>query len=578
VIRQVAADKRLATALLCAVAISTLPLSPACSSLFVRYTEPPLSYQQAEDSFRLGDYERAAQAYRRFLLGGTNEELVPRAFYKLALAEFRRGRYAECIAALDQLAERYPRDKWPQVYALRGDAEQRRGNTISALHWWELAWAASEGTQKTKLRQRLIETIDQLDPPSLTRAREVLNTPEILSAVDARLAEAGTTASSAVKRPEAPDRPPPADEPIVSGGPVSPTAKIGCLLPLTGAHALYGRRSLNAITLGLGPYADRLVTKDTAGQIHTARAALDELIEDPGIIAVIGPLRSQVAEALAPRAERGRLPTLLLSQREGSAGRYILQPTMTEQRQAAQLVAYAVKALGLSRFGIIHPGDAYGTALADAFRSEVMRHEARVVGTLAYTPGTREFALEVLSVQNWHDQDGLDAVFIPDYAETAIPLATQIRRSMPDLTLLGSNGWHNAALGDAPAELEGVVFVDGFFAASARPATQAFVTAYRNAYDSLPDILEAQAYDAAKLVRRALEAGATSRDDVIPMLQASGRFEGASGTIVVQPNGILRSLFLLRLSRGVIQEIDFRPDQPSIPKFAERALETEVIQ
>ncbi len=70
-------------------------------------------------------------------------------------------------------------------------------------------------------------------------------------------------------------------------------------------------------------------------------------------------------------------------------------------------------------------------------------------------------------------EEGLDAVFLPGYVDSGVTLAQSLRRVRPDLRLLGSNGWHDPAqLARAAADLEGLIFVDGFFADSARPATR----------------------------------------------------------------------------------------------------------
>ena len=75
---------------------------------------------------------------------------MPRAYYRLALSEYRRGRYAECLAALDKMERRLPDKEWPQVYTLRGDAELARGKTMAALRWWEQGWEVSEGSDQRR--------------------------------------------------------------------------------------------------------------------------------------------------------------------------------------------------------------------------------------------------------------------------------------------------------------------------------------------------------------------------------------------------------------------------------------------
>jgi ABC-type branched-subunit amino acid transport system substrate-binding protein len=511
--------------------------------------ELPLPYRQAEDAFRLGDYDRAARAYRAFIESKDGaRDLLPRSYYKMALAEYRRERYGECLAILNEMEQRFPRYEWPQAYTLRGDAELKRGNTATAMLWWERAWAAADDDERDRIAQRIRESISGLNRATLERARETLTTREIRELVDSRIGQVDRGEPPDLRAGEPKGRPAPPRGVEIGGG------RIGCLLPLSGTYAVYGQRSLDAIRLALGPEAGRLVVRDTAGRVETARTALNELVADPIITAVIGPLRSDVAAAVAPLAEQAGLPMIALSQREGIAGKFVLQPTMTNERQAAALAEYALGRRGLNLIGIIHPNDAYGNALAQEFRQQVTGRKGRIVGTVAYEPQATEFGVEVLSMKKWTDE-GLDAVFLPGYADRTVELARALRQARPELVLLGSNGWHDPPqLLRAARELDGLVFVDGFFAESRRSATRAFVAAYRSAYQAAPEILEAQAYDAASLLLRALEAGARTRADVVPQLMALRSVQGVSGTIAMRPDGLQRELFVLQLVDGTVRE------------------------
>lgn len=557
-----AAASRVRTASLAALCLALLGLS-ACSRRSVPLEDAPLPFRQAEDNFRLGNYEKAVRGYQVFLDSSASdeyEELVPRAYYRMAVSEYRRGRYPECLAVLDRMERRLPDGQWPQVYALRGDAELARGNPISALHWWEQGWRVATGSEKREARQHITAALDRMDPSALARARAVLTTDEMRSLVDLRLK--GTTLSEPAT-PEA--RPTPTERTGESGGlddgGGGPPARIGVLLPLSGQFAPYGRRSLNGIKLALGEQADGLVIRDTRGDPAAGRAAFDELAADSTIGVVIGPLRSKVAEAVAPRAEHARLPLVLLSQ-EGISGRWIVQPTMTADRQAATLAEYAI-GQHLQRVGILYPNDAYGAALSQAFRDQLERRGGRVVGAITYDGRQTEFSVELLSVDKWIKDDGLQAVFIPDFAQTAIPLATQLRQAQPGIVLLGSNGWNDLSkLGSAADAIDGAVFVDGFFAGSQRGATQEFVSRYRSTYGSEPEILEAQAYDAARLVAAALKTGARTRDQVLAGLQSTRMLDGAAGLLTGSPTGLQRQLFVLRIANGMVSEIS-RPSPVS---------------
>jgi ABC-type branched-subunit amino acid transport system substrate-binding protein len=472
-----------------------------------------------------------------------------------------------------------PDRHWSQVYILRGDAELARGNAISALRWWEQAYlAADDDGEKREARQHMADAVARMDPATVERARAVLTTPEMRELIDRRAGPGGGAPApvrSTAARPATggavpapPPRPGDAAPPPLPEGPGVADPRIGVLLPLSGEFASYGQRSLNGVKLALGPQEQRLLVRDTRGDVAAARAALDELLADPNVIAVIGPLRSKEAESLAPRAERAGMPMILLAQQEGPGGRWLVQPAMTAERQGAALAEYGI-GQGLRRFGILYPNDPYGSALSQAFRGQVERRGGTVVGSVLYQPGQKEFSVELLSVDKWTKGDALQAVFIPDSAATAVPLATQLRRAHPGLVLLGSNTWNDpAALAPASADLDGAVFVDGFFASSQRPATQDFVIAYRSAYGSAPEIFEAQAYDAAAMVARALQQGAANRAQMAAALQQPRTIEGAAGTMALGPQGVQRQLFLLRLSNGTISEISAAAGPRAVPPAA----------
>src|SRR5262245_47220484 len=385
-----------------AVAVVLALGGAACSHRPVALEDAPLPFRQAEDNFRLGNYEKAVRGYQVFLDSESSEEydeLVPRAYYRMAMAEYRRGRYSECLAVLDRMERRVPDKQWPQVYTLRGDAELARGNPISALHWWEEGWKIADGEEKREARAHIGEALDRMDPSALARARTVLTEPEMRAMVDVRMKGGGATVGTKAPPPPIPPvssapRPPLPPSPL--GEETGPRPRIGVLLPLSGQYATYGQRSLNGIKLALGEQAGGLVVRDDKGEPQLGRAAVDELANDPTVGVVIGPLRSKVAEAVAPRAEHAGLPLVLLSQQEGVGGRWIVQPAMTAERQASELAEYAVRTQNLRKLGILYPNDQYGTSLSNAFRRQVEERGGEVLGAISYDPNQKEFSVELL--------------------------------------------------------------------------------------------------------------------------------------------------------------------------------------
>ena len=109
---------------------------------------------------------------------------------------------------------------------------------------------------------------------------------------------------------------------------------------------------MDGIRLALAADEGRLAIQDTVEEVASGVAAFAALSADPSVVAVVGPLSSSVAEAVAPRAESTRLPLLLLSQREGLSGAVLLQTAMTRSLQAETLSAYAIRQLGWPRIEI----------------------------------------------------------------------------------------------------------------------------------------------------------------------------------------------------------------------------------
>jgi ABC-type branched-subunit amino acid transport system substrate-binding protein len=335
--------------------------------------------------------------------------------------------------------------------------------------------------------------------------------------------------------------------------PMQGPAQVGCLLPLTGRDREFGERSLRALRLVFEQDSDRLVVKDVGSNPATAVKALDELSRDPRVLAVIGPLRSDDAEAAARRAEQIQMPLLLLSQRDGLGGRFVLQVGMTRSRLVGGLLDYAMGRARLRRFGVIYPADAYGRQQLSAFRTELKRRGGTLVGADAYRPDTK--ALAVGTVKRWRDDQNMQALFIPDSAMIAAQFAKVLQEEMPDVTLLGVHGWENLAqYGDGTA-VSGVLFSDAFYAESVRPATRNFVLRFQQAYGQPPGVPEAQAYDAGLLVKHALDAGANTRADLLRQLHGLGTVAGATGNLRITTTGLQRSLFLIQVYDGKLEEV-----------------------
>lgn len=357
----------------------------------------------------------------------------------------------------------------------------------------------------------------------------------------------------------------------------------------------------------------QLVTRDSQASAEKAAEAVRELVEKEGVVAIIGDMMSSTVEDEARVAQEIGIPMISLSQREGVAdiGDFIFRYAMDPESQAETLVDYTIKKRGIQEFGIMYPQNSYGHNFRDLFRTVAEGSGASVVGEKSYAPdimvgggpvqvkpearvvqaetagqpapqpvvkqrsGVVDGLVEghaATQMQAQQQQSGSmsqyykppefkfpagSAIFMPDSYRNVIKVLTHLsdKDKGTGRLLLGTNRWNNPDIAEVGSEMEGAVFVDGFYKNSANPNTQLFVQLFTQAFNMEPTILEAQAFDAMKLLIYAIKKGGARPAPIRDALLRIKNFPGATGTITMEKNGVAdRNLFILMIKGGRIVE------------------------
>ncbi|HEY5675049.1 MAG TPA: penicillin-binding protein activator [Malonomonas sp.] len=370
---------------------------------------------------------------------------------------------------------------------------------------------------------------------------------------------------------------------------------IGVLLPLSGRYASYGELVKRGLELALEEHNKvrlpvRFIYRDIGAQTANPAQAVSALTDDDKVMAIIGPLLSDQAEAAAVRAQRELVPLLALSQRAGlpQIGDFIFRDSLTAQQQVETLVAYA-KATGHISYSVLHPENRLGEEMTRLFVAEVRRSGGEVLDIVSYPEEGTDFRkqIETLLWQDKvvvpppkpvaYDQQGnplpeeklpeleyplapSHALFIPDYADRVGQLVPQLQfYGLKDVTLLGINGWNSAELVRRSGRfLKQAVFVDGFFRDSKTPEVQQFVELYRQKYQEEPTLLEAQGFEAANLLLQVMDNSAVrNRDDFRRELSGLSSTRGVAGTTGFDKTGeAIKQLYLLKVERNQIVELN----------------------
>jgi branched-chain amino acid transport system substrate-binding protein len=386
---------------------------------------------------------------------------------------------------------------------------------------------------------------------------------------------------------------------------------IGVLLPLSGKFGRFGRLCLNAVLMAFQAFEEmpepegslrryRLAIRDSGENPETAQERFEELVKDERAVAVIGPLLSKQFGAVAQRAQEYGVPLMSLSQRvdAGQTGSFVFPVALSPSQQIDMIVAQAVGANKFKRFAILAPSDAFGDAYVNLFWDAVEKAGAEVVGIERYEPkstdfrdemkrllgleypGARRIELEDLErrkeqfastltakgklrqriLRNFDPKPvvDFDAVFVPDDPATVGQIAPSFAvNGVEGVPLLGINTWNTPEIIQrAGRYLQKALFVDGFFAGSRGKSSVQFVQDYQKYFHSVPGTIEAQAYDAAKILTDALGAGAgMNRAKLRDQLLSTTKFSGISGDYQFTEAGVRRTAHLLTIRGNGIAEM-----------------------
>ena len=315
---------------------------------------------------------------------------------------------------------------------------------------------------------------------------------------------------------------------------------VGAILPLSGRGREVGEAALHGLMLassatGKGP---RLIYRDDTGDPARAKQALEDLVSLHRVIAVIGPVTTASAQAVAARARELNLPLISLSPDAsvsdvpGSVMRLLPEP----REEALSLVRHAL-AQNARRFVVMVPEGPFGAAMQSAFEVAITARGGTLVQTVSYPPTATSFMKEAETVSKL----AFDALVIADAPNRVALIApalaslglwsSPVGRASSErsaLFLIPSFGYDPSLARTSKRYLQRAVFSVPFDAARAG----AFVDAYRAAYQSEPNLFAATANDAYRIIESGLATGARTREALAKALstvrlpQAVGATDG----------------------------------------------------
>ncbi|AZZ38205.1 hypothetical protein CIK05_15815 [Bdellovibrio sp. qaytius] len=400
------------------------------------------------------------------------------------------------------------------------------------------------------------------------------------------------------------------DKPRFGGSFDTESQKIGVILPITGKNASLGQRALNAIRLGLGledknPSAFSIQVYDSQSNPDVALLGVEKLLRDDHVVAIMGGLSAKEAQNISNRAEFYQVPFFSFSQKSGltDAAEYTFRNSVTPEMQVARLLQHAFKNLNAKRFAILYPNDAYGVEFANKYWDLVLAGGGDVVAAQAYDPKDTDLDIYVKKLVGTYYVDArseefkdrqkeitekkkkqkeaepnkkkntrehesqenilaplvdFDVLFVPDGGKALGQIMAFMKNNdVTQMTYLGTNLWNTSDLfRRVGTNASNVFFVDSTFTPEEQKKSD-FHAKYLAKYEEDPTIVEAQAYEAAKILRDVIGNSSISRSSLANQLGSLGRKNGAYSEIRMNNNHeIERPLHIFSLTEGTIQKTE----------------------
>ena len=327
------------------------------------------------------------------------------------------------------------------------------------------------------------------------------------------------------------------------------TIKIGGVLEMTGGSASFGISSKNGIDLALKKINEKgvlggkklsLVVADTKSEASEATNAMQKVISQDKVVAVIGPNQSSAVIAagainngskVVDITPMGTNPDVTVDPKTKKVKPYSFRTCFIDPFQGTVMASFASNELKVKKAAIyIDNTSDYAKGLAQFFKENFIKNGGQVVIEEAYLQKDTDFKSTLTKIKAAQP----DFIYIPGYYQEVGLIVKQAREMGITVPMAGGDGWDSAKLPEiaGKAALENTFFSSLYSPDDTSDLNKEFVAEYKKAYNTNPDVFAALAYDSALLVAKAIEdAGSADPAKIAEAMAKIKGFKGVSGEV-----------------------------------------------
>ncbi len=314
---------------------------------------------------------------------------------------------------------------------------------------------------------------------------------------------------------------------------------IGCITPLTGNNASYGRQTKEGVDLaveeinaqgGINGRNIAIIYEDDQANTALATETIHKLINSTQIQVVIGGFNSRCTLAMAPIAERNKVVLISASSTADDikdAGDYIFRIVPTNSAQGKTIADFAIDNLKLRSAAILYVNDDYGITLKDGIISHFKTKGGVIKIIEVFSPDDTDFRSQLTKIK----AEGVNVIFFPGLYRECGLILRQARELGIDLPFIGGDGAIDPKLIEIAKEAADNSYYAnlsmGYGVSDAE--IKGFVNAFIEKYEKQPSAYNSYAYDVVYVIVEAINKGGLSAKGIKDALYRIEGFKGATG-------------------------------------------------
>jgi branched-chain amino acid transport system substrate-binding protein len=286
--------------------------------------------------------------------------------------------------------------------------------------------------------------------------------------------------------------------------------RIGEYGSLTGDKATFGQSTERGIAMaieeanaeqGVGGTPLRVQVEDDQGKPEEAATAVNKLVVQDQVIAVLGEVASSNSLAGAPICQEHKVPMITPASTNPSVtavGDYVFRVCFIEPFQGSVMARFAFQSLKLTKVAVLRDAKSdYSVGLAQYFVDGFTQLGGTIVDAESYQQGDVDFKAPLTAIISRSPE----GIFVPGYYTEVGLIARQARELGYQGPLMGGDGWDSPKLTEIGGKaIEGCFFSNHYSTDDPSPVVQNFIEKYKQKHQEAPDAMAALGYDAARLL------------------------------------------------------------------------------